>query len=331
MSTLVVYADTSDEALGSDDGYGQDFETSWNGTYSAARSGTGYSRYPIYSGVEAVGQQYVVGNVFYDGDDHFYDWFAVYESFLAFDTSSIPDGDTVSAAVLRVTVSGDSSDTDFDIQARLRDWGTTVTIADWVAGADLSGLTLLGSYATSSGFTVNTGYDLSDTAMAANVSKTGSTRMLLCSSRTVGNNAPTGDERVFAYSADYTGTTRDPKLTVTYAAGRTPDGPGPTMDAVILCPSGTKTLTAAAIIKGSGGGSFTGNAAIKRNQPGSFAADAVLSVGRSGSLTAAAVIAKPQAGSFAANAVIAKTITGSLTSDAIRLRTFYFGSGPDPR
>ena len=332
MSTLVVYSDTSDGYLVAGD-YAANVGGPASADYSAARSGTSsLDAYTTYTGI-SVGQAHTDSS-WYDsdlGEWVYSEQFWVDESFLSFDTSALTSGATVSAAVLRVTSYTDVSTTDFDIQARLRDWGTSLTTADWVAGADLSGLTLLGSYATSSGFTANTGYDLSDTAMAANVNKTGPTRMLLCSSRTTAGTAPTGDEYVAIRAADYTGTTRDPQLTVTYAAGRTPDGPGPTMDAVILCPSGTKTLTAAAIIKGSGGGSFTGNAAIKRNQPGSFAADAVLSVGRSGSLTAAAVIAKPQAGSFAANAVIAKTITGSLTSDAIRLRTFYFGSGPDPR
>jgi len=222
VSTLVVYSDTSDNTAASDSGRAS---PAANGNYAEARSGTN-GKYTT----AADAQWNIIGQLYErawgdDGDPDYnpaqYDFFEVNESFLGFDTSSIPDGDTVSAAVLRVTSSGDSSSTDFDIQARLRDWGTSVTTADYVAGANLSGLTLLGSYATSSGFTANTGYDFSDTAMAANVNKTGSTRMLLCSSRTVGNNAPTGDEWVHIYAADYTGTTRDPVLTVTYAAGAT--------------------------------------------------------------------------------------------------------------
>jgi len=211
VSTLVVYSDTSDATLLSLDGVDDEYDPV-GGAYPPARAGTGSDLFD-YLGVSStlayVGQ--------YCGTWAYVPY--VWETFLGFDTSSIPDGDTVSAAVLRVTSYADSSTTDFDIQARLRDWGTTVTTADWVAGADLSGLTLLGSYATSSGFTANTGYDLSDTAMAANVNKTGSTRMLLCSSRTTNNNAPTTPEYVGTYSSDYTGTTRDPKLTVTYAAG----------------------------------------------------------------------------------------------------------------
>jgi len=222
VSTLVVYADTSDGAMVAGD-YAANAGGPASADYSAARSGTSsLAAYTTDTGI-SVGQVHTDASWWDDdlGETFYSEQFWVYESFLSFDTSALTSGATVSAAVLRVTSSGDVSTTDFDIQARLRDWGTSLTTADWVAGADLSGLTLLGSYATSSGFTANTGYDLSDTAMAANVNKTGTTRMLLCSSRTVGNTAPTGDEFVSTYSSDYTGTTRDPVLTVTYAAGAT--------------------------------------------------------------------------------------------------------------
>ena len=202
--TLVVYSDAADGSLMSADV-----------SYATARAGANIALDPSGPILVLIGQQN-----WWDSD--FEEYVPnVSEGFSSFDTSSIPDGDTVSAAVLRVTSSGDSSSTDFDIQARLRDWGTSLTTADYVPGANLSGLTLLGSYATSSGFTAGTAYDFADSAMAANVNKTGSTRMLLCSSHTTNNNAPTTTEYVSTYSADYTGTTYDPKLTVTYAAGAT--------------------------------------------------------------------------------------------------------------
>jgi len=43
------------------------------------------------------------------------------------------------------------------------------------------------------------------------------------------------------------------------------------------------------------------------------------------------IIAAATGGSFTANAVIEAPQSGNLTADAIQLRTFYFGSGPDPR
>jgi len=315
MSTLVVYADTSDGVVNS--GSEQpDYATAQLGTYYL----TAYSTETMLQGGQAAGNT---------GDPDYIDTYVILLIYESFDTSSIGAGNTVSAATLNLRLSS-AGRASWAVRARMHDWGTSLTTADWVDTQTITGKTLVAHLDVPTNIT-DVSSDFTNDAFPANINRTGSTRIVLSDTWIDAGQAPTGNETWSIRSADDAGTTRDPKLTVTYAAGRTPDGPGPTMDAVILCPSGTKTLTAAAIIKGSGGGSFTGNAAIKRNQPGSFAADAVLSVGRSGSLTAAAVIAKPQAGSFAANAVIAKTITGSLTSDAIRLRTFYFGSGPDPR
>jgi hypothetical protein len=204
MTTSVVYAGTAD-------GYIE----SGPATYATARAGSG----TLTLNGGGTGVLYV-GQLYDDYDTVYY----VQEAFLGFDTSAIDDTDTVSAAVLNVTSNSDISTTDFTIQARLKDWSTTVTTADWVAGADLSGLTLLAHYATSGGFAANTAYDFTDDAMPANVSKTGVTRMLLCSDRTVSGTTPTGYEYVIVKPADTTGTTSDPKLTVTHAAGST----GPT-------------------------------------------------------------------------------------------------------
>ena len=327
MSTLVVYSDTSD-------GYIRSSSVAGTDDYPAARAGTATDIGTGYD-VITVGQYYDYDPGWWDPEYEEWDpapsgGNTVFETFLAFDTSALTSGATVSAAVLRVTSYADISTTDFDIQARLRDWGTTVEAADWVAGGSLSGLTLLGSYATSSGFTVGTGYDLSDTAMAANVNKTGSTRMLLCSDHTVGNTAPTGDEWVYIYSADESGTTRDPKLTVTYAAGSTEvyDGPGPTLDAWIIA-TRTGSFTAAAILKRTQVGSFTADAAIKSTVAGSFTTNAVLLRGQTGSFAANAITLKAASSSFTAAATIKATVADSTKADAIRLRTFWFGRVED--
>ena len=201
MSTLVVYA-------GVEDGYVQSVgDVEFEETYVDARSGANLF-------VDTALTYARVGQLYQSGPD----LWAVREAFLGFDTSAVGT-DTISAAVLNVTSSADYSTTDFTIEARLRDWGATLTTADFVAGASLSGLTSLATKTTASGFTAGTAYDFTDVAMPANVNKTGTTRMLLCSSRTTGNNEPTGNEYVDFRSADYTGTTSDPKLTVTHAAG----------------------------------------------------------------------------------------------------------------
>ena len=216
MSTLVVYSDTTDGHITSARTVG-----GTTNDYALVRAGTGLFANPAYTYLW-VGQNWAYDSDFDDNS------LVVIEGFLAFDTSSIPDGDTVSAAVLNLTALADGSTTDFTIEARLSDWGTGLTTADYVAGASLSGLTLLAHRATSSGWTA--AYDLTDDAFPANVNKTGTTRLLLCSSRTTAGTSPTidRDEYVYAYSADQTGTTRDPKLTVTYSSSYDPNVPGAT-------------------------------------------------------------------------------------------------------
>lgn len=140
----------------------------------------------------------------------------VYEAFLSFDTSSIPDTATITSATLSLDGISDSSTTDFTIQARLYDWGTAVTTGDWVAGESLSALPLLATFATAGGF--GTGYNdfTSEATFKDNISKTGETRIILCSSRTVNGNAPGGAEFVTFNFSDAAGTSEDPKLVVEY-------------------------------------------------------------------------------------------------------------------
>ena len=310
MSTLVVYSDTTDWGVDS-------IDDSEGGNYPAARDGYGLAT----SG-------YANSLAFYVGQSIPYEYL-VQETFISFDTSSI-GSDSVSAAVLNMTSSADYSTTDFTIQARLYDWGTGVTTADWRSYSQLAALTLLATKDTASGFTAGTAYDFADSAMAANVNKTGSTRMVLCSNRHVAGTAPTDSQRVAIRSADETGTTSDPKLTVTYAAGSTEvyDGPGPTLDAWIIA-TRTGSFTAAAILKRTQVGSFTADAAIKSTVAGSFTTNAVLLRGQTGSFAANAITLKAASSSFTAAATIKATVADSTKADAIRLRTFWFGRVED--
>lgn len=139
----------------------------------------------------------------------------IWESFLGFDTSSIPDTDEIISVSLELNLQTDVSTVDFIVQARLHDWGTAVTTADWVAGADLSGKTLLATLNTN-GIGATGAYKAftSDAAFKSNINKTGVTRILLCSKEQTDNSAPTGNEYVsfeIADQADY------PKLTVVHA------------------------------------------------------------------------------------------------------------------
>lgn len=175
---------------------------SFNATYSTARSG-GTLTANTAGGSANVGQ--VAG-------------YACYEAFLSFDTSAIPDGDIITAVTLSLDGTGaiDGSDTDFTINARVYDWGASLTTADWIAGASLSGNTLVASRSTSgwnaSGYNAFT----SEAAFLTAINKTGVTYLVLSSSRHEAGTTPTGNEYVGVATADTTGTTHDPKLVVTH-------------------------------------------------------------------------------------------------------------------
>lgn len=174
-------------------------------TYSTARSGSGLS---VDNGSEMG-----VGQSFFSPD------YGCHESFLSFDTSAVGGGITVVELALRLTV--DQSDTDFTVEARESAWTAGgLTTADWVAGASLGTPTLLASLSTSG--IGATGSYKTFTSQAAFLTATGmgtgTVAMLLCSSRHRGNNTPSGFEDVYFSSADASGTTQDPKLTITHAS-----------------------------------------------------------------------------------------------------------------
>lgn len=148
-------------------------------------------------------------------------YYYCYEAFLSFDTSAV-GSDSVSAAVLNLTSQSDQSATDFEIRARLRDWGSSLTTADWVAHSSLSSLTLLAHHATSSGWSAGSSYDFTDDNFAANINGSGTTRVILHSDFTeAGTNPGTTQRYVSFRTLNYTGTTSDPKLTITHAANAT--------------------------------------------------------------------------------------------------------------
>lgn len=192
MSTDVFYGITGDG-----------FVYSTNATYATARTGSGQFAATTFL---RVGQ-------YWDGSAYY-----CYEGFLGFDTSSIPDTDTVSAATLSIMLETDNSTTDFTTQARLFTWsGSGLTTADWTSGASLTE-TLLATLNSSGIVAVGNYADFTDSAMPANINKTGNTEIRLNSSRHAAGNTPTGHEELRFYASVQTGTTQDPKLTVTHTA-----------------------------------------------------------------------------------------------------------------
>lgn len=142
--------------------------------------------------------------------------YACYELFVAFNTSTIVDTAVVSAATLSMDGAGDSSTTDFTAQVRPKVWTPSgLTTADFVAGADLSSLTLLATWASSS---YSSGYNnfSSEAAFNSAINKTGNTELLIHSDRHAAGTTPSGNEYVLFTMANETGTTTDPKLVVTY-------------------------------------------------------------------------------------------------------------------
>lgn len=194
MATLAVNSST-------DDGYVK----STNATYATARAGSGLT--------SATNQ--IAGNV---GQVNFYD---IWELFLDFDTSSIDDSATVSSAILNTDLSSDGSTTDFEARCGLFDWGTGLTTADWQDGTELAALTQLCHLNTSAMGSVGTNTNWVDDAFAANINKTGETRVVLFSAETENNSSNVNDEYVSLSLADAFGTSDDPLLTVTYSVPQT--------------------------------------------------------------------------------------------------------------
>lgn len=144
----------------------------------------------------------------FDGSNY---W--VYRVYLAFDTSSIDDGETISQSNLKLTYKADSSSIDFDVQiAKI----STVNYA----GA-LSATLDDNIWGNGNGKTLNTQYT-SGNLSTAWINKTGLTKYALRSSRDSDNTAPTGSEYCSVYDYETATESYRPVLTVTYSAGGVP-------------------------------------------------------------------------------------------------------------
>lgn len=144
--------------------------------------------------------------------------YEIYEAFAAWDTSAIPDTDTVSDAVLSLWSTGHGGTG--TVRAYAVTFGT-LTSADWQNTAALLAATELATFAyagvTDAAYNTftNTGG-----ALVAAINKTGTTEMCLAEARLEDNSTPgTGTDNYIDWSsADQSGTSQDPKLVVTHAA-----------------------------------------------------------------------------------------------------------------
>lgn len=206
-TVTTVYSSTADGVLFSWNQGGTD-DTS----YEAARAGTAnLSAHPT-STEEAVGQTEGAG---------FSAYYQIRELFLLFDLTAIPSGDTKSSIALNMWLVEDRSGTDFTLEARHQLWSPTLDTTDWVAGASLSGFTLMASL-NSSGIGATGAYKTftSDPAMLGSLTSGSSLPLMLSSSRQRLDNRPTvdTDESLVFSMSEVTGTTQDPKLVITHAA-----------------------------------------------------------------------------------------------------------------
>lgn len=141
----------------------------------------------------------------------------IFQGKMSFDTSFLVPADVISAAAIELYVYWDATPTDFTLEARQNDYGATLETGDYVAGASLSGLTLLASIGTS-GIGIDAYKTLTESGSSLRdaLNRDGYTRMLLCSSRTRVGNDPSGDEYLDIRPSSMSGTSQDPKITVTH-------------------------------------------------------------------------------------------------------------------
>lgn len=187
MATYTIYSST-------EDGYIQSSSTS----YSTARSGGSLSS---NNTVEiGIGQNR-------SGSTR-----SCYEAFFLFDLSDVA-GEATQATISLYGLY-DLSTTNFTAEIRTNPWGGSLTTADWVAGGDLSGLTLLASFDVT-GFSTS-GYNAftSEAAILTAVDLHGSLEVIAHSSRHRISNDPSGAEMVWVVQADASGTSQDPKIDI---------------------------------------------------------------------------------------------------------------------
>lgn len=140
-------------------------------------------------------------------------------AFWTFDTSSIPDGDTISSASISLktyTLSGGNPNScTYHIVSVSPASKTSVASGDY----DSFGTTSWGSVALSTISSTNTYYTWTlDSNGISNISKTGNDCFGMRMNRDIDNSEPTGVNRRSFYYSSATGTTSDPYLTVEHAS-----------------------------------------------------------------------------------------------------------------
>lgn len=144
--------------------------------------------------------------------------YTVYRSYFYFDTSDIGSGDTINDATLYLWGVIDGSYTDFNIV--IQD-GQPTYPSSTLQASDYNRTYYSGtgsSYSTSGGWSTISYNDIDLTeAGEGMITKAGTTKICVRSSRDISGSDPTQGEYVRAYTSDYSGETRDPYLYVDYS------------------------------------------------------------------------------------------------------------------
>lgn len=207
MTVSTFYGDTSDASI-----------QSYSFTYSVAANGTGTFNVP--SGIETLNsnQWLPVGQDNSDGTGGALGAIGVDLAFLAWDTSSIPDGDAVTAVTPDTYSSGNVPGTHFTLKMFVYDWGASVTAADWRTPAQLSALTEFATLATLGNTSVGHKTWTPDAAAPTAINKTGFTRVVVASDKTESATAPTTEDLYLFIAADFAGTGGDPYIEVVHTS-----------------------------------------------------------------------------------------------------------------
>jgi len=156
------------------------YASSQNATYNTARSGGGTLAATNAPATALFGQS-LIGGVY-----------TYYLAYLDFDTSAIPDTAEVLSVALGVYATVASpGETAAAVQARLYDFGATVTTADMIAGASLAALPLLATADATLWQNAPVAVPFTSEALfATNINRTGNTRIVLCTDAQVVGTAP---------------------------------------------------------------------------------------------------------------------------------------------
>lgn len=195
-TVTTVYSGTADGAL-----------LAGHATYATAREGglgTAFSTFPSDADVRA-------GQIFTGSQ------YECREMFIAFDISAIPDLDAKTDIQLSLWLVTDGTVTaDFTVEARHRIWTPTLANDDFVAGSLHTGFTEIANMNAAG--TVGA-YNTMTTLPAfftPSFLTADTLPIMLASSRHRAGIAPTGEETVRYSTGDASGTTQDPRLTVTH-------------------------------------------------------------------------------------------------------------------